>query len=140
MRRTARALSLRLVAIGFLALAAGPAHAFDGPPRAQPLAAEALLDFLNSARQADAIARACPALFTQDDRDRADIALRWAQAVSQLPAYDVRLSLMAVTMGAEERAAIADMTCDGPGARDAAESFHHFLSSIGETVRNSEIR
>ena len=128
------------------ALAAGlvllnaTAFAFDGPPREKPLDDPALLEFTDAATQAAALARACPDLLSQEEREVADIALRWARAVSKLPAYDVRLSLTALAMGGDRAAAIAKMDCASPDAAGFAQSFEPFLSAAPDTVRTSEIR
>lgn len=121
------------------ALGLGAALAFEGPAREKPLSDPDLLDFTQEAVQAEHLSRKCPDLFTSEEVETAELALRWARAVARLPSYDIRLSLAATAIGAERGEAIAAMNCADPGVAALAEGVKIFIADAPNTVRTSEM-
>jgi len=125
----------------FVALTAvASAQDYSGAPRERPLPDDQLLDFMDAADQGAALARRCPDAFSQADAATLALAQRWGRSVSQLPAYDVRLALTALSVGAERAQAVAAIDCAAASTATYADSFRGFIDAAPQTVRRSEIR
>ncbi|MEM6492387.1 MAG: hypothetical protein AAF684_10875 [Pseudomonadota bacterium] len=129
---------LAIVAIAGPTLAT--AQDFEGPARERPLPDDQLLEFMDAAGQAMALARRCPDAFDADDASIVALAHRWGRSVSASPGYDIRLSLTALSLEAERAQAIAELDCADAATTRYIDSFQPFIDAAPATVRRSEIR